>query len=252
MPLSDAYALAGVENIRALHRVYKKEDQRLMKCREWDYENPALLTNQIKEILDTIDLNALTEEERKWCQEMLWFWHHHAISSAIWRQKSRSDACFHAAEALRYQDEYHPNQITRLLYLLVHDKLLEAKVWAEQIKDEVEKQTAAELLQEYKAGEFFSNTRQELAMKLTFFLKYPEYKKGLRLIIDGHTFVISYNKTREPEDDFFDGSFDSLTKFQARLKECFGGEQGERWFTHLFQHLFQYHMRRIRKKRKYI
>ena len=160
MSLKDAYMLANVENIRDLNQVYVDEDQRLMKSGQWDYENLVLLTNQIKEILADIDLNELTEEEREWCQEILWFWYHHAISSAIWRQKSKLDARFHADKALQYQGENHPNKITRLLYLLVHDQLLEAEVWAQQIDDD-EKGTAAKLIREYQAGKFFSNIQEE-------------------------------------------------------------------------------------------
>lgn len=156
MPLKDAYELVGATSIRELHRAFVDEDQRLMKSRAWDYDNPALLTNRIKVILADLDLATLSEEEREWCLEMLWLWHHHAISSAVWRQKDRVQARFHAAEAMRYQCKGHPNRITRLLYFLVHDNLAEAEAWATQITDEVEGETAAALLCEYKERRFFT------------------------------------------------------------------------------------------------
>jgi hypothetical protein len=87
---------------------------------------------------------------------------------------------------------------------------------------------------------------------LSFFLKYSDYRRGLRFVIkDGSWFSILYNRKREPEDEFFDGTFDSMMQLQTRLKEHFGAERGERWFTHLFQQLFRYHMRQTRKKRKH-
>ncbi len=87
-------------------------------------------------------------------------------------------------------------------------------------------------------------------MQASIFLKYPEYKKGLRFVIDGHTFSIEYNKDRKMQDEVFDGTFCSLMKLQVDLKRRFGEKEGQRWFTHLFQHIFHYHIRRIRKKRK--
>ncbi len=154
MSLKDAYRLMRTRKIHTFFKAYMKEDQRLMHGQKWDYDNPLLLTNQVKEILSEIDLNTLNEEEHWRCKEILWFWHHHAISSAIWRQKSRTDAIFHANEALRYQDEGHPNKITRLLHLLIHDKLEEAEKWAEQIHED-EQEATEMLFEEYRAGRFF-------------------------------------------------------------------------------------------------
>lgn len=162
MSLQDAYTLVGATNIRELHRAFVDEDQRLMKSRAWDYDNPTLLTNRIKVILADLDLAVLSEEEREWCMEMLWLWHHHAISSAVWRQKDRAQARFHAAKALHYQCLGHPNRITQLLYLLVHDNLVEAEAWAAQITDEVEDETAASILREYKIGLFFADNGLEV------------------------------------------------------------------------------------------
>ena len=153
MTLSDAYALVGVESAQGLHKAYCIEDQILMKSGTWDYKNPFLLTNRVKEILLALDPNSLDEHEREWRQEILWYWHHHAISSALWIHKCRSEALSFATEALKYQDSDHPNKLTRLLYLLIQDKLAEAETWADEIVDE--KIEAAELLQEYKAGKFF-------------------------------------------------------------------------------------------------
>ena len=156
MALQDAYALAGVENTRELRQVYDQEDQRLMKGGMWDYDNPALLVNRIKAALDGEAYNPiLYSDDREWCAEILWFWHHHAISCAIWRKKDRAAARFHAISALQYQGQDHPNKITRLLYLLVHDRVDDAVRWCGEIVDEVEKETAVSLLVEYRDGGFF-------------------------------------------------------------------------------------------------
>ncbi len=156
MALQDAYALAGVENINQLRQVYDEEDQRLMKSGMWDYDNPRLLVNRIKAVLESDAENHLiSPSESEWRREILWFWHHHAISCAIWRKKDRAAARFHATTALRYQGQDHPNQITYLLFLLVHGSFESAVRWSSRIVDEVEKETAASLLAEYQAGGFF-------------------------------------------------------------------------------------------------
>lgn len=151
MTIQDVCALVGVDNIDALRRAYEEVD----KQRNWDYNDPTLLTNQIKIALEQVDPDTLGEYERGWRREILWFWYHHAISHAIWVTKDRIAARRYAAMALLRQGGDHPNKITRLLYLLVHDRLQEALIWASWIEDEVEGPTADGLVLEYMAQQFF-------------------------------------------------------------------------------------------------
>lgn len=118
----------------------------------WDYDNPQQIHNKIKVELEEIDLATLSESERDWCREILWFWHHHAISCAYWKQ-DRDAACFHSAKALGYQEPGHPNKITKLLFFLIRDEIAQARLWAETIDDEVESLTAQNLLAWYERGE---------------------------------------------------------------------------------------------------
>ena len=155
MTLEDVYALVGVQDIKALNNAYVREDQRLFKSGEWDYDNPELLTNRIKKALEEVDPRPLPLYERSWRREILWFWYHHAISCAIWRYKDREMAKVYAAEAIVCQGRNHPNQITRLLFLLVNDRVEEARAWAAQIGDSVEQKTADELFLDYVSGRFF-------------------------------------------------------------------------------------------------
>ncbi len=153
--IQKAYEIVGATNPAELSRLYTAEDQRLMKSSEWDYENPDLLTNKIKDILEPLDPRNLNDFENDIRGEILWFWYHHAISSAIWRQKDKEKAKEFAKKALEFQSEDHPNKITNLLYLLVHDQLAKAKDWAGAITKEPEKTTSNELIEEYIKGEFF-------------------------------------------------------------------------------------------------
>lgn len=154
-PLREAYALLGASTPLELLNQYTKEDQKLFKLGEWDYENPDFVTNKIKDILEVIDPNDLTEEEKTWRQEILWFWYHHAISCAIALHKDREKAKEYTEKALELQSEDHPNKITHLLYFLANEKIEEAEEWVETISEEPEKTTARELLDEYKKGELF-------------------------------------------------------------------------------------------------
>ena len=156
MTIQELYKFAGVSNIRELHKIYCEEDQRLMKSGDWDYDNPLLLTNFIRRELEWApDAELLTDEEDEWRKEILWFWHHHATSCAIWKKKDKPAAKMHVFTALFYQGINHPNKITRLLSLLVLDLPEGAIRWSQEITDEAEKETAASLIKEYQEGKFF-------------------------------------------------------------------------------------------------
>jgi hypothetical protein len=154
-PAKEAYVLLSAKTPLELSNLYSDEDQKLMNSGAWDYGNPELLVNKVKEILESIDPQTLTDDEIDWRQEILWFWYHHAISCAIWRYRDRETAKNYVAKALDYQPAEHPNQITRLFDFLVNDKVAEAEQWAESIKEEPEKSTASLLVEEYKEGKFF-------------------------------------------------------------------------------------------------
>lgn len=152
--LRSAYELLGVDNIFDLQKRYTEEDQKLMKSNSWDYDNSDLVTNKVKHILEQVDASGLTEEEQEWRNEILWFWYHHAISCAIWLKQDKAAAQGYATKALELQGDDHPNQITRLLYLLVNDRYEEAKEWATNVKDEIEKETAKDIIEEWPSVKF--------------------------------------------------------------------------------------------------
>ncbi len=154
-PMKEAYKLLGAQTPFELFDLYDKEDQRLMKAGLWDYDNPNLIVNKIKNIIESIDINELTEEENEWRQEILWFWYHHAISCAIWRYKDKDKAKIYSAKAFQYHLNDNQNQITKLLDFLVNGQVKEAEEWAEKIQDEVEQKTASDLIKEYKEKGFF-------------------------------------------------------------------------------------------------
>lgn len=154
-PLKEAFELLGASTPLELSNLYAEEDQKLMKSGEWDYNNPSLVVNKVKEILESIDPSELSKEELVWREEILWFWYHHAVSCAVWKYKDKEAAQEYAALALAFQSENHPNKITKLLYLLVNDQIAEAETWTETISESPERETAADLLRDYKGKGFF-------------------------------------------------------------------------------------------------
>lgn len=152
-PIREAYLLLDAKNPLELHTLYIEEDQRLMKSHEWDYKNESLIINRVKNIIEEVSPESLSEDERVWRSEILWSWYHHAISTAIALYKDIELATIFARKALQYQSEDHPNKITRLFLLLLENKLEEAEKWARTIDlDSVEVETAQDLIENYKLG----------------------------------------------------------------------------------------------------
>lgn len=145
------FALTDAASFLGAHKRFMVDDQLLMKSGGWDYNNPKLLTNQIKFLLEKIDPAELSEEDTVWYFETLWMWYHHAVSCAI-RLRDLDAARQYATHALELQRDDHPNKITRLLWFLVHGQIDSAKAWAEAIKDPVEHQSAKEYIEEYCLG----------------------------------------------------------------------------------------------------
>lgn len=156
-PAYEAYILLNANDPLELSNQYNAEDQQLFKAGKWDYQNKDLLINKVKTILENIDQSKLFEEEKFWVSQILWFWHHHAISAAIWMHKDKLAARKFAQQAMAYQHQImpHPNKITKLLYLLVNDKLDEAEKWGATISQEPERSTALEIISDYKQGLIF-------------------------------------------------------------------------------------------------
>lgn len=154
-PLSEIYKILGATTPLEASNLYTEEDQKLMLSDQWDYDDPELVTNKIKSLLEEVDESSLSEDESHWRNEMLWFWYHHAISCAIGKN-DQTAAQKYADKALELQPEDHPNKITKLLSLLVHDRLKEAEAWADSIHEEPEKSTAQLQISIYKNGEYFS------------------------------------------------------------------------------------------------
>lgn len=153
--LHDVYHHFSASDPVELNNIYMEADQKLMYAEDWDYRNPDLLTNKIADMVEQVGVeNVPDPKERYWISNMLWMWYHHAISCAIWRYKDKEAARRYAKRALELQPENHPNKITRLFYLLLHDKIDEAQNWAKKITTEPEKTTAKQILSEHKSGTF--------------------------------------------------------------------------------------------------
>ncbi|MHB0865322.1 MAG: hypothetical protein ACYC1Y_00215 [Minisyncoccota bacterium] len=156
--LKEAYALLRASSPGELARKFIEEDQRLLKEQSWDYKNSELVLNKVKEIVESAIDNGFTTGNKEGDDDLraiLWFWYHHAIGYAIWGYKDRAEALEFSAKALKYQTSDNPNQITRLLYLLIRNEDTEANAWLETIVDESEKTASLGIMKEYLDGNFF-------------------------------------------------------------------------------------------------
>ncbi len=149
--MKEAYRLLEASTPLELSQKYTKAEQPIFISQEWNYENPDQIQNKVKEILEVVDPVVLTEEEQFWRQEILWFWYHHAVSCAIWK-KDKEKAIEYSDKALELQGDNHPNKITKILSLLVNDKVREAEEFVKTV--ETDREEALELIEDYKEGRF--------------------------------------------------------------------------------------------------
>jgi len=147
-PLRAAYEILGANTPFELSRAYVKAEQVLFKDRSWDYDDVNQVQNIIRGILESVDEANLLEEEIEWRNEILWFWYHHAVSIAGWKKDKEKQRNF-SEKALQYQGD-NPNMLTRIMYLLVHDRIAEAEAWMISKAGDADQETALEMLKNYK------------------------------------------------------------------------------------------------------
>lgn len=156
--LKEAFGFLQASSPSELAHKFIEEDQRLLKTGTWDYKNPELVINKVKELVERVVDDGLMKGDKEADRELrdiLWFWYHHATGKAIWSYKDKKNAQEFSTRALKYQTADNPNQITRLLYFLVHDQDAEATAWSETITEEPDKTASDRILEEYRAGNFF-------------------------------------------------------------------------------------------------
>lgn len=146
-PMREAYVILGATTPLELSHKYTEAEQELFISHKWDYDNPEQIQNKIKDILESVNENALTEEEREWRDEILWFWYHHAISVTDWKRDKVKMRLF-STKALEFQD--NPNILTRVMYFLAHDQVGDAEQWLDSRKGDPDEETAKEMIDNYK------------------------------------------------------------------------------------------------------
>jgi hypothetical protein len=157
--LRDIYTKYNVNDPGELQELFTKHDQTLMNTQSWDYHNTELLVNTIKKDIEGVGISTITDnKEQRWIREILWLWYHHAISCALYRYADKNTARVYAKKAVEIQPLSHANKITKLLYLLVHDKYSEAKAYINESSiSDVEMETTRYLIKSYEDGSFFDS-----------------------------------------------------------------------------------------------
>ncbi len=146
-PLREAYSLLGATTPLELSQKYTEAENPSFIDKTWDYNDPEQIQNKVKNILENTDESRLTEEEIEWREEILWFWYHHAMSCANWKQDAEKRKEF-ADMAMKYEKPY--NILTRLMYFLAHGKVKEAEEWIESKSGDADQETGTEFIESYK------------------------------------------------------------------------------------------------------
>lgn len=132
---------------RDIYFAFSKKDQEAMKkWAEVDYTSPDLEINKAKKLLEVYEDNHPEELDRD-IQDLLWLWYHHA-SQKVFQKGEKEQAVEYIKKALQYLD--HNNMISQLLLHLYNKEYEVAEEYIQTIDDEVENQTAKELLEEFK------------------------------------------------------------------------------------------------------
>lgn len=143
--LTVVYDLLHVETPLQMSQAYTEFDQQAFKAGRWDPDDMLFMCNRVKAILEQIGLVNLVGDEQDWAREILWFWHHHAISIMLQRgDVDRARVCSYWA--LHYQAPGHSNQVTRALDLFVHNKLTDLRRHLASVEDESERDIVGDLV----------------------------------------------------------------------------------------------------------
>lgn len=153
-----AFEILFVRNFEELHSAYITSYKQLTRTARWDATKSFLSVNRIKKILEEIDPDHLNESERMWRAEILWFWYYKTICCPGW-DTNLELIKHYAGKALEFQKEGHQdgmaqaNRITKLLYILVHDRVDQAEEWMKVMPygaDPLEHQMGLDFIRIYK------------------------------------------------------------------------------------------------------
>ncbi len=144
------YKSFNVKDTEELYDLFFTEDQKALDNGSWDYNDSQSIVNKIKSAIELHGLNNINTKDLILIKNILWLWYHHATSVALFNTKDKKSAQDFVSKALDYKSNENPNQITELLNLLANEKIEEAKDYLNLIKDENEKQTASNLVNDYE------------------------------------------------------------------------------------------------------
>jgi len=157
--LAQICANFDVADVYELSELHLKHDQESIHTETVDIDNPSLIQNKIKDALLSVKLSELPPDEQQVVRNTLWLWYHHAATVAVWQKHNLSLAREYCDTSLKYLYPEHPNKITPMLCMLLHNKPDAARQWAKEKVGSVERAYADYLLTEYEKGIFNKNLR---------------------------------------------------------------------------------------------
>jgi hypothetical protein len=126
----------GTESIRLTDELYQRflaEDQRAMTDGTWDYRDEKFALRGLKEAIEAVGDEGLSDEERAVKDRALWLWYLHAAQDAYFRHGEPDVAVGFIDKGLEHNRAN--NQVTPVLKLLFSGKIAEARIFAESLPD---------------------------------------------------------------------------------------------------------------------
>jgi hypothetical protein len=142
-----------------LNKIFMHDEEQQIANQTYDMDNPDAINNQIKDALLEVDLDSLEKEDKDTAYHMLWLWHHHACTAAMWQIGDFARAKDLCATALLYIHEENPNKMTHLIWLLLQGQIEEAKKWYTDEASKEEEEYAQMLFDAYDADAFGQNKK---------------------------------------------------------------------------------------------
>ena len=137
-----------------LNKIFMLDEEQQIANHTYDMDNQNAINNQIKDALLEVDLDSLEKEDKDTAYHMLWLWHHHACTAAMWQIGDFARAKELCATALSYIHKENPNKMTYLIWLLLQGQIEEAKKRYQDEASKEEEEYAQMLFDAYDADAF--------------------------------------------------------------------------------------------------
>lgn len=141
-----------------IDKFYSKFKQTIKKLEQegkWDYvvgedaNKDLKQLEQVKNKLEALNMENLSEKEQKFCRRALWRWYHHGANKALLDRGDKEEAEQMIQKAIEYQPKSDINRIDQLYYYLIEGDINKAKNLTKNMKEDNQRQ-AEKIIDKYQ------------------------------------------------------------------------------------------------------